>query len=120
MLQDVLLKIQNKVIDSNIITNAQSEKLITLLKNYEKNRIVYPGTIKRHLNISMKESYEVLNILLKEGILSMCFEVYCNSCEKFQNNIYDNVKDIPEDLTCEYCGHEFNRLEDSIVVYKIR
>ena len=122
MLQDVLLKIKIWLKESNLVSDAQLDTLVNLLRGYKKDRIIYPGTIKRHLGIDMKKAYEILNILLDHNLLEINFEIYCNQsgCEKFQNTIYKTINEIPNDLTCEYCGSEINKTKDAIVIFRVK
>ena len=49
----------------------------------------------------------------------MCIRDSCNDCDKFQNNVYDSLNEIPKDITCEYCGKDIDFKKDIIVIYKV-
>ena len=53
------------------------------------------------------------------NVLSLAFEIYCSGCDKFQNEVYDSLNEIPRDINCEYCGDDIDFNKDIIVVYKV-
>lgn len=65
------------------------------------------------------KAYEILNQLVKNYILRLAFEVYCNKCNKFQNNIYDFLNEIPRFINCRHCEGNINFNKDIIVIYKV-
>lgn len=119
MLPDVLLKIKKWIKNENLLSESQLDELITKLSSYEKGKIVYPGTIKRHLGISIKEAYRVLFLLQKNGVLEVNYEVYCHACDKFQDVIFKNLSEIPDDLDCQLCRKDIDREKDLIVVFRV-
>ncbi|MGL5068097.1 MAG: hypothetical protein ACRC6T_09830 [Sarcina sp.] len=83
-----------------------------------KGEYIYPRIFKRKFDIDMKTSYEILNVLVEKKIIKLAFEIYCD-CNKFQNDVYDSLNDIPNNLACEYCGKDIDIKKDLIVIYKV-
>lgn len=92
--------------------------IITFLSDF-KGTYIYPRIFKRKFNIDMVKAYEILNNLVRLNILKLSFEVYCNKCDKFQNDIYDSLNEIPKNLTCEYCDKDIDFSKDIIVIYRV-
>lgn len=106
------------IIAKDIYSEKQVADVLEFIDKF-KGTYLYPRVIRRKFNIDMAKVYEILNQLVKNNILSLAFEIYCNDCDKFQNQVYDSLNEIPKDITCEYCGRDIDFNKDIIVVYKV-
>ena len=61
-----------------------------------------------------------LNELVKNYLLSSAYELYCSRCDKFQNDIYDQLNEIPKNIFCKYCGKDINIMKDAIIIFKVK
>lgn len=95
------------------------EKLQSLFKFYRQGQYIYPGVLIRHLNISMKKAYQILEAVRELGFIAPNYEVYCFSCSKFTGFSFETIGQLPEYIECEECGKELDPLEESVVVYKV-
>lgn len=118
MLSEQLLIAHKGILDKNICSEKEIEDVIGFLETF-KGIYLYPRVLKRKFNIDMSKAYEILNELVKIGILQLAFEIYCSDCDKFQNVVYDSLNEIPKNITCEYCGYDIDFNKDIIVIYKV-
>lgn len=118
MLSEQLLIAHKDILDKNICSEKEIEDVIGFIESF-KGTYLYPRVLKRKFNIEMAKAYEILNELVKEGVLQLAFEIYCSNCDKFQNLVYDSLNEIPKNITCEYCGHDIDFNKDIIVIYKV-
>lgn len=107
-----------EIIAKDIYDEKQVIDVLSFINNF-KGMYLYPRVIRRKFNIDMAKIYEILNYLVKYNILSLAFEIYCNDCDKFQNEVYDSLNEVPKNITCEYCGKDIDFNKDIIVVYKV-
>jgi hypothetical protein len=109
-----------KLIQQTNLNDSKIDKLLEIISRYKLNKIIYPGVITRELNINNETTYEVLGIFVKEKILEINYEVYSRCCNKFQGNkIYRSMASIPEDLSCEFCGRDLDKIADTIIVFRV-
>lgn len=108
-----LFKTQMKMDDADI------DRYVSFLKNYNKGMWLYPGVIKRKLNVSIADVYNCLSCLEHAGMLCSYFELYCNNCQHSTGNTFEAFNQIPNEFECEICHHMFNGLENTILIYKV-
>ena len=120
MLESTLLNVIESLKIKHKLTAYQERKLTNYMRYWKEDDYIYPGVLKSKLNISIKETYEILEYIKSLGILENVFEVYCKSCSKSKGLYLKSLTDMPEDLSCDFCNHEFNVLEDTIVLYKVK
>jgi len=101
------------------MNNKRIDIFLKILPLYNKDDIIYPGTLIRQLNINMKQAYQLLELLESMGVLERNFEIYCSGCNKYTGAVYRTIKEVPDDLLCEECEKEINPLEDTIIVYRM-
>lgn len=119
MLENTLKKIEQKIVENNILENTQVELLIDFLKNYEIGQYIYPGMIINKLKITSLIAYKVLSSMEANGFISKSYEEYCSRCGKVNGKIYDSFGDIPEKMYCKFCGDRLDAIEDTVVIYKV-
>lgn len=112
------LSIALKEIQDSKEFNLEDVKNIGSFLEKFQGEYIYPRIFKRKFDIDMKTSYEILNVLVAKKIIKLAFEIYCD-CNKFQNEVYDSLNEIPSDLSCEYCGRDIDIKRDLIVIYKV-
>lgn len=91
-----------------------------LIKKYIKSKnIIYPTSLSKKFNISLDESFKLLNTLLLKGLLKRVYEFRCSSSRfkiKFENINYIN---LPNDIYCKDCEKEHNLRNNLYVIYKV-
>ena len=118
-LLDQLLTLQNKLIQDSGFEEKLINEILEYIKSF-KGTILYPIVIKRKFKIDIRNTYIILNELVKNDLLTIAYEIYCSECDKFQNDIYDSLYEIPENISCEYCGKDIDIMKDAIVVFKVK
>ncbi|MBM6820685.1 hypothetical protein [Clostridium saudiense] len=116
---DQLLMLQNKLIQDSGFEEKLINEILEFIKSF-KGTLLYPRVIKRKFRIDMKNTYIILNELVKNDLLTIAYEIYCSECDKFQNDIYDSLNEIPKNICCEYCGKDIDIMKDAIVVFKVK
>lgn len=122
MSPDILLKIETVLKASNLLDDAQVTLLCSKFENYKPGRLVFPNMVKRHLGVSLKEAYNILNELVDAKILKLCFQLQCKNegCSEVYRYVFEEINEIPKSLTCEHCGCTFDILKDTKVIFKVK
>lgn len=102
-----------------MLSKTQIENLIDTLKFYDLGKYIYPGVIKRRLQITSAQAYAILGTIERMGIVKGCFEVNCFECSKTIGDVYENLSDIPEYVICPCCGNEIVAVKNAILIYKV-
>ena len=95
------------------------QQYLEILKLYTTGKWIYPGAIKRKLNVSITEVYEVLSCLENAGLIKGYYEIYCNNCQHSAGEIFETFNELPEEYECEHWGCVFSGLENAILVFKV-
>lgn len=119
MLENTLSIVIENLKSKHNLKDYQVKQLSRNMKFWKRGDYIYPGHIKSKLNISIIAAYEILETIKSMGILDNVYEVYCRNCSKSKGIFLDTLTDIKEDLSCDFCNHEFNSLEDTIALYKV-
>lgn len=85
---------------------------------YHKGNWIYPGTLKRELNITIEDSYRILEELKNQGIVESYYELRCGHCQHVFG-IVQCFNELPDSFECESCGSIMNTLENTIKIYKV-
>ena len=92
---------------------------LPIFQQYKKGDYIYPGALIRHLDISMNEIYEALEVIKELGVIRPHYEVYCKECRKFTGISYETINNMPEYVECEQCENPLDPIVDCIVFYKV-
>lgn len=120
MLENTLSTVIENLRNKHNLTDYQVKKLEGFMKYWKVNDYIYPGLLKSKLNISIKDAYQILEYIKSLGILENAYEVYCRQCSKSKGIYLKSLTSMPEDLSCDFCNKEFNPLEDTVVLYKVK
>jgi len=120
MLQNTLVIVEKRLGEETKLTNNKIKELLEFLKKYKLNRIVYPGVITREVGIDMEQTYKALKILVDNKYLEKNYEVYCHNCRRFDGiKIYRSLAAVPDDLSCDECDSDLNKLEDTVQIFRV-
>ena len=119
MLQNTLSNIKVLFKTKLEMNDATIDSYASLLKNYKIGMWIYPGIIKRKLNIPIVDVYYSLALLEEEKIVHSYYEIYCNNCHKSLGYIFEAINEIPYDFECESCHDVFRSLDNTILIYKV-
>ena len=122
MSHDILLRIETVWKASNLLTDSQVALLCSKFENYKYGSLVFPSMVKRHLGVSLKRAYEILNVLVDAKILKLCFQLQCKheGCCEVYRHVFNEINEVPKGLTCEHCGYTFNILKDTKVIFMVK
>lgn len=119
MLENTLSIVIESLKNKHNLSEYQIKQLLKVMKFWKKDDYIYPGYLKSKLNISIIDAYGILETVKSMGILDNVYEVYCRECSKSKGVFLNTLTSMEEDLSCDFCNHEFNSLEDTIVLYKV-
>lgn len=119
MLENTLSIVIENLRNRHDLTEYQVEKLSKIMKFWKKGDYIYPGHLKSKLNISIIDAYKLLETVKAIGLIDNVYEVYCRKCSKSKGIFLNTLTSMNEDLSCDFCNHEFNSLEDTIALYKV-
>ena len=118
MSSDLLEKIEEIIRSQLSLDDLKVNNLINFFKKYKVDKWIYPGVIKRNLQISIIDVYLLLDLLSKEGLLKGYYELWCGQCQK-TNGIVSTFSELPDSFECENCLEKLPTLENSVLIYKV-
>lgn len=118
MFPDTLSNVRN-LINSQSLSASELNQFIDLLGKYKIGDLLYPGVLIRKLGFSRGKVYDILDILKKDNILQINYEMYCHKCNQFEGTRYETFGQIPNDMYCERCDEYLDPLDNSIVIYRV-
>ena len=119
MLESILYEVIENLKQKHSLTDYQIQELQLSLKYWYKKTLVYPSALKSKLNVDILKMYEILEDIKSMGILERNYEVYCAKCSHFKGKILRTPTDMDKDLSCDFCNHEFDPLNDTIMIYRV-
>lgn len=97
---------------------SKSEQIMELFSHYHSGSWIYPGVLKRHLNISIEDAYKMLSLLEKEGLVESWYEYCCGNCQHVLGTV-QRFNELPDTFECEFCGNIVSTIENTIKIYKV-
>ena len=82
MLSDTLTNIEALLKQLSLMNDSVLSDFISLLSHYKVGMWLYPGVVKRRLNLPIKEVYSVLNVLEHNGYIESYYELCCLAAKK--------------------------------------
>lgn len=80
----------------------------------------YLSELVEEAKVSMQEAEDFIIPLLRKNKLEGRLELRCPNCGK-DLGIYNKISDIPEEIFCEICGHQFDKsLEYIEIILEIK
>lgn len=83
------------------------------LSQYKPGQIVYPRAVARCLNMTVKEAYKLCESKLEKDLKSI-YMVRCPRCSHLLETRFYSIADIPEEIGCHNCDHEFEINDDAM------
>ena len=120
MLSDTLKNVEMiiKKREDKIFDGKETE-LLKFLENYRMNSWIYPGAIKRKLDVPIKEVYLLMEELEEQNIVESYYELVCGCCNKSVGTIIKTFNELPEKFYCDLCDQEVITIDNSVMVYKV-
>lgn len=97
----------------------KKDKILKVLSTFKVGNVLYPGMIIRHTGMKMKNAYLLLDEIENMQIIEKAYEIYCPKCQKSTGDIFNSLNDVPHELNCEVCEHEFSFPDGLLVVYRV-
>ena len=101
----------------NYSEHKQAE-IIQFLSKYSPGYWVYPGVLKRELQIAIEDSYRILEALSDAGLVEGWYEYCCGNCQHVLGTVRQ-FNELPSSFECDFCGSTMNTLENTIKIYKV-
>lgn len=120
MSPNILSIIENQLAQSNLINLEDQQKLCSLLRHYHTGDYIYPGAIKRQLNIGSSLTYKVLEEIVKTEVICRCYEICCFECAKTTGATYYSISEIPPYVYCPSCERELVAIKNAIQIYQVK
>jgi len=79
---------------------------------------IYPGVLKRNLNIEIESVYKLLDLLEGKGEVESWYEYCCGHCQRVLGTV-QHFNELPDSFECELCGSEMPTLENTFKIYKV-
>lgn len=119
MLLDLLVKLQKILENYNPkLTEKQIQNLLEVLKYYNGG-ILPASVVKRELNISYKETHELMVYLMTKHILKSQYKIYCeNDIITGAAKIYDDPAQIPVSI-CDRCDKRCSLIKNLVVEFEV-
>jgi DNA-directed RNA polymerase subunit RPC12/RpoP len=95
-------------------SNSSLSKLLRQFYNKGKIRF-YLSEFAEESGRSMKEVEDYFIALLSTGKIEGKLELRCPNCGK-DFGLFNRISEIPESITCEFCGHKFAKAMEYIEV----
>lgn len=99
--------------------NGQLQLFLDLVGSYKTGSWIYPGVIKRKLNLSISDTYQILSLLDRNDFLESRYEMTCPNCQHTSGEICEVINQLPEFFYCEMCNTEQIVLESAMLIYKV-
>lgn len=116
MQSDILVQIELLLREQKFKVNI--EKFIQFLRIL-KNNYVYPDAVRRFTKDEIIDIYEVLEFLAEKGFLEQRLLIYCPNCNRFTDNEYKTIYDLPSELYCPHDDYHITEVvKNAVVVYK--
>ena len=97
----------------------KAQTVIDTLKKHKKEKVIYPGTLRKECNLSIEEIYKVLYTLSKKGLLREVLELQCPQCKNTTGAIYETISEVPDEIICPRCGGRIQfPLKYALVIYQ--
>lgn len=110
-----------QLINNITLDKIKTNKILSFLKLYKTESYIYPNTFVSKCKISLKESYDIMNILMTNHYVKPVYALYCFKCQKFATEPYDNLNEIPIDMNCPHdnCDEILNIDNNMVVFYEV-
>lgn len=119
MLPNILSNIEQVIRDLNLINEQQLQILLNILGRLHLDDYLYPGVIKRQLQVDSVMAYKLLSVIEQQGFIKACFEIVCFACNKTTGEIYDSIAEIPSEIYCPCCERELNAMENAVLIFRV-
>lgn len=97
------------------------DSLSKILSKYRSNEWIYPNAIYNQCKkINIKQVYEILEFLVKKGLLKTYLQIHCPICHKLTGRKYASILEIPADILCVHCDEEIiHPINYAIIIYTV-
>lgn len=98
----------------------QTSELIKLFTKFKPDDIVYPGLLKRTLDINLECSYLILKDIECLDVIHKVFIVKCSSCGHLHNDLFNSFNEATTSIEyCYKCGEEINSLDSIELIFRV-
>lgn len=117
MLSNTLSSIE-KILCQQMDNKDLIPNILNFFRDFKKGYWLYPGILKRKFSLDLTDVYKILSEMERQGILQMCYELVCSSCQRSVGTA-KLFNELPDTFTCEMCERELPTLENTFIIYKV-
>ncbi len=96
----------------------KNEQIVRFILNFKVGQWIYPGVLKRNLNIEIENVYRLLELLEDKEEVEGWYEYCCGHCQRALGTVR-HFNELPDSFECEICGNEMPTLENTFKIYKV-
>lgn len=96
----------------------KAKEIVCFIQNYKKGQWIYPGVLKRNLDIKIEDVYRLLERLEEAKEVEGWYEYCCGHCQHSLGTVRQ-FNELPDSFECEICGSRMPTLENTFKIYKV-
>ncbi len=96
----------------------KKDEILVFFSTYKSKDWIYPGVIKRKLNLAIEDAYKILEALKKERVVESWYEYCCVHCQRTLGTV-QHFNELPEYFECDFCGETLSSMENTIKIYRV-
>lgn len=95
----------------------KKREIVRFMERYKSGNWIYPGVLKRNLNIKIEDAYRLLEALEGFHAVESWYEYCCGHCQRVLGTVR-RFNELPDSFECELCGNKMPTLENTFKIYK--
>ena len=111
--------IETKLLENTEMDSETVKQMLDIVAKYRSGTWVYPGVIKRKLNLSINIAYTALEVLCESGFLDSYYELICSNCHKTTGTAVKTFTELPSSFQCEICAEVLPTMDDTTLICKV-
>lgn len=111
-------KLEKILKDKFDYSQSKSNQILDFFRNYRTGQWIYPGVLKRQLNITIEDAYKMMSLLEECGAVESWYEYCCGNCQHVLGAV-QRFNELPDTFECEFCGNIVSTVENTIKIYKV-
>ena len=96
----------------------KTDEIINFISLYRSGMWIYPGVLKRQLNLKIEDVYRILARLEESGCVESWYEYCCGHCQRILGTVR-RFNELPDEFECEVCGENMSTMDNTIKIYKV-
>lgn len=115
---DLSAKLREILNNHFAFSSETTDQIINFISAFRPNNWIYPGVLKRQLNLRIEDAYRILALLEDAGLVESWYEYCCGHCQRVLGSVR-RFNELPESFECDVCGSTMSTMENTIKIYKV-